>query len=87
MDSFAVIVNFNVIEKLCVSIFERVELSVFEHLVFDGAEARLHERVIVAVTPARHALDGADAIEPTSVCSAAVLTAPIAVGDETARGA
>ena len=50
MDAFAVVVNFDVIEKLCLGIFEGIELAVFEHLVLDGPKARFHESVVEAVS-------------------------------------
>ena len=56
MEALAIVVGFDVVKDLRLSVLDTLKDAIFEHLGLERAKARFHKRVIVAIALATHAL-------------------------------
>lgn len=83
VSAVGVIVEFDVREELDAGVVPVEEASALEHLRFEGADERFGPGIVVGIGSRRHALQGSGFRELSAEKSAAILTSPIAVKDET----
>ena len=83
MSAVGVVVGFDVSEELGAGVVPVEEASALEHLRFECADERFRPGIVVGIGSRRHALERTRLSELSTEESAAILTSPIAVEDET----
>ena len=83
MSAVGVVVGFDVSEELGAGVVPVEEASALEHLRFECADERFRPGIVVGIGSRRHALERTRLSELGTEESAAILTSPIAVEDET----
>ena len=85
--SVGVVVGFDVGEEFDAGIGVSDEGAVLEHFGFQGAHEGLGPGVVIGIGTCGHALADAGLAQEIPIRAAAILTTPIAVEDQTGKGA